>query len=507
MGQPRATGMILAATCLAMPAAAQITAEDVWANQQAAVTATGGTLQGRLERDGDTVTVHDHLMIWNLPSGAGELLIETEPFSMVELPDGSVRFDFAQNLLAGYVEASAGLLDIGFSSWIEVDLAGADWTARGEPALIRYDNRAERLNASIITRGQSGGFAPVEFAHDVTLSITDPSSVVIVSTGAETAIEIGSRSLETRLETHLTDDSGLDDRSVGVTGPSESYLRAILPAGLTESGSVAGALRDGLSVIASSSIEFDMSQAITRHNGAVASDQSQIMQGGMFRLSVDASGLSSFLRIDDLSFDLREPDMLGTIQLHGRDIQFDLTVPLLAAADPQGFLLRLGVDELTLGAETWGSLDPGGALDPGPFGMMLDIEGAVALDADPVDFGRFAAAFDTGNPMRLVGVTVQDSFIEGLGLRGTAEGAFSVSEDPPELMGMPLPEGTGTATIDGASGLIDRLSAAGLIAGNEARAARLALAAFGRATGADRVTTDLVVGADGSITLNGMPLR
>ena len=127
------TSLVALSAVLATPAFADVTAADVWANQQNLFASMGGTLSGDLAADG---TVSPELN-FILPEAFGSLQIKADAITLSENGDGSVTITYPSPMT---VSIAGGIANEGsFAADLIITNNAHTSTATGDAGDITYE--------------------------------------------------------------------------------------------------------------------------------------------------------------------------------------------------------------------------------------------------------------------------------------------------------------------------------------------------------------------------------
>ncbi len=186
---------------------------------------------------------------------------------------------------------------------------------------------------------------------------------------------------------------------------------------------------------------------------------------------------------------------------------FDFAMPMAATEEPADFrmvlrMLELGVDEML-----WQMIDPASMLPHDPADLVFDFSGTAIMPDGMMD--PDAAMDDMAEPeLHSLNVNEIKLAIAGAEIRGN--GAFTFDNSDMETFdGFPAPEGSVGFDLFGINGLLDTLTAMGLLPEDQAMGARMLMGLFARPGGGgeDHLTSEIEVKSDGSVFANGQQLR
>jgi len=496
-----ATSAIALSTAFAAPAFADVTAADVWSNQQAFYTAMGVTLSGEL--DGGTLRAPQLNMI--LPQGIASLQITTDAaVTLTDNSDGTVSITYPSPMT---ISMAGGAREEGsFGADFVMTHDGYTIIASGEPGDITYASTAQnlRLEAGRITIEDTDD-APVSLEGFLTLDGWSGTSHVIEG-------DLISYNAASTTGTSIADftftNSGIVSRTLQTTLPLQSVIELALPMGGSNPMNLSAAIRDGLSVMIESAGEGSASESSTLLDGEVLDSQISTTGAQLALVRLDADG--AFISADavDIATALIVP-MLSPdpLEFSVASVGATYDIPLNASADPQDFRVATTMGGIVLGDSIWNMFDPEGILPRDAAEIAFDVTGLGTIGADLLDF--FALSEMTGiPPVTIDEVTIENLRIAAVGAEVAAAGAMTFDwTDFQTIPGIARPEGQVTVNLNGANALLDRLTALGLIGEQDLMMPRMMLGMFTTPVGDDALDTVLEVNSQGHVLANGQRLQ
>ena len=205
---------------------------------------------------------------------------------------------------------------------------------------------------------------------------------------------------------------------------------------------LAAALRDGLTLEATTrTVGYHASQ-ITEENGEVVRNQTtrtreQSAQYGLDQTSIRVKGTVQDADIEmSASEDLPFPVKFQVAQGTG-----GMTLPLSASTDLQDVSYDFSLEGLSLSDELWDMFDPQKTLSRDPVALAMDVSAKVLNKVDWLDFMTVKARIDSGDipvelhEMKLNGLTLD---MAGAKLTGSGSGRFD-NTDLESFDGFPRP--------------------------------------------------------------------
>ncbi len=292
------TSLIALSAALATPALADVTAADVWANQQALIDAAGGTLAGDLS--GGSVTPELNFI---LPEGEASFQITADAISMTDNGDGSVTISYPSPMA---ITMSGGAKGEGsFTADLVLTHDGYTAIATGQPGDIAYDTdgsnlRVEIQNVSVDGSGASnfdmtGFLTMTEFSNDSRITEGNLISYVTQSMTGDSVAEF-----------NFTADN-VSSTTIQNTQPTQTSINASLPVGGSNILNLSKAIRDGLSVMINSVGKGTTSSTVTNLNGEALNRQENSTGAQTFAVTLGEEGMTLDADASDFTFLMNDP--------------------------------------------------------------------------------------------------------------------------------------------------------------------------------------------------------
>ena len=484
---------------------ADISHADVWANLSSYVSTVGGVLTADTSSVGGTTSYDNITASFNLPLGSGTLSIKTGSLDMTETADGlvEIRYPETVEMQVDFVihgETSGSLTGTGTSANQITIASGAAGDITYEYSADSYaftigDVQIERMPADLFDlTGQmtmNGVFAKATITQGNLIQIT------------------GESFYEDYVMEYSLVSPDMGDQSSVQTGKDVSAEYALmLPTGGMSVMNLAAALRDGLSITA------------TTESGAMsARGNQQDPMIGTINTDFTASGSDMELRFDqdglaidatatgyDITAEL--PEMLPfpiSAKIDGAEMGYEM--PLSSQDAPGAYGMLISLAGLSVDESLWGMVDPTGQLPHDPADLTIDISGNVAVLQDLLDIEKMAMA--DAPPVELRDMTINSLLLSIAGAEFTGAGSFSFdNSDYATFDGIPAPTGALDLQLIGGNGLMDKLVAMGLLPQEQAMGARMMMGLFATpGEGEDSLTSKIEIdGATGAISANGQRL-
>lgn len=505
-----------AAACLlasTQVVSAEITADDVWSNLQAAASSIGGTLSGTVARNGSGVDISGMTTSFMLPFGLGNVQLIQPELTLREAGDGTVDMVYPSDITYQF---TADIPDEGvFSGTFVISAPTMSVTASGAPGAITYAYSADAITGKLTDWSVPEGASDELTGFDATveLELTGYSGTSTVTEGD--LIEMVSDAVLGSQKFNMTwtgpeGEAGQSQASMDSMDVSGKFT---MPAAGADIMNLAAAIQAGMSVaLESTSKNYVTSQTQTL-NGAPVLEQSSTTDISSSRATLDTDGLKISGETGKYVINYLMPEMLPLpVQLNGEEMTAKMELPLQAGDAPQPFVFGMHLGGLELSEQLWGMFDPAAAIPRDPADVTLDLSGTMRNMVDLLNIPVLMSTVEGGGmPAQAESLDINDITISAAGVLAKAAGALTFDNaDLASYGGMPKPVGEVGVTLKGANGLIDTLVQMGLMTDQDAAGARMGMAMVARpdpSAGEDVLTSQFVFTEEGGILANGMQLK
>ena len=494
------------AIAAAGPAAAELTAAQVWADFENYLP---GTAELTVESETPTPSgLRVEGISWRvqMPAQPGVTTSEqvtTIPYvEFIENDDGTVTVEMAETTEAvTEVEGPAGA----FTSSLVIELPGNETVAREIEGGIEYDFTAPTMVMRTGEMVEGATAVPVSFE----LALSDLAGTYSMIGDAERTYEQTLAASSAALDISGTDPQtggafsvaarfdGIASTGAGSwpEGVDMTSLGAAIQKGLTAEGSVS---------FTSSDYRIDITEEAgpTSISGGAKGGGSLDFRMGEGGIGYSAASEDSALTISGAEIPL--PQINAAIARSG----FDVLMPAVASEAAGPFRLAMRLEELAIDDQLWSMLDPAGQLDRSAWTLALDLTGMARLDVDIFDPEAMAEADPNAAPGQVESASIDELRLSVLGADLTGSGAFAFdSSDMTTFGGMPAPEGTLRLSLTGANAFMEQLVALGFVPEDQVMMGRMMLGLFARSVGEDAFETEIEIRPDGTVLANGQQLQ
>jgi hypothetical protein len=483
---------------MAGPALADLTAEEVLADQISQIEMYGFTAEVvDQNRSGDTLSVGS--LVASAMAAEGNFKVSMGGVSLIEQGDGTVKVEYPAVMpltVSGTSEDGEN-----FEMSISINLTGADVTASGSTEKIRYDFDIERVSVTEIE------FLAPEEAKDMDMSVdvafVNLTGFTELAAGAvrDYTAEFAAESLTFAVDANV--EEGEEPGHFRFEGSSQdltsSYSGAVGQQDLMASFAESirnGNRTDGTAAFGPTTYTFNVDSPEGTMEGAVAVAEGDF-QFKMNEDGLDYGGMNRDITLTIGGSQIPFPPM--TFKLAESEGRF--AMPVVPGEESQDFGLRIAMKGLEIDQMIWNMFDPAGQLAHDPATLVIDIDGEGVLSADVFD-PEFA---DNGEvPGQLDAINVNEIELSVGGARLTGDGDFTFDNSSP----MPVPSGVLNMMLTGGNGLLDTLVTMGLVPEDQAMGARMMMGLFARpGDGDDTLVSTIEFNEDGSIMANGQRIK
>ncbi|MEO0391450.1 MAG: hypothetical protein AAF218_11005, partial [Pseudomonadota bacterium] len=475
-----ASSSALATVFAAAPALADLSADDVWSDWQSYMLTYGYNVTGAETRSGDTLTVSDVAMSFDMSSEdapVGDLQVQIPQLTFTEQSDGSVRVGMSERLNMIF-DADEDAPEP-FQVVMHYDQVNFDMVASGDPEAFQYVYSADSAALTLAEISSEGVTLPADFAR---------AAMTVQALEGQTDVRIGAlRDYDQTFSTGavdfdfaFSDPDTADSAEVTYTASSLAFAgTSRIPAEADMMDEVIAALKSGFA--------FDGGYAATDAATTIAFDGVDgpgriAMSSAENALGVAMSaegGLSYDISNTALSVDMMLPDVPVPIQGTLGGTRFELGLPVVQSDDPQSYNLNLELNDLVVSDMIWGMLDPGGQLPRDPATLQIALSGLAKVLIEYMDPAQQGAMMAGGLPAELQSAELTNLVLRVAGAALTGTGAFTFDASQPGLAGpLGTPEGQIDLRLEGGSTLMQTLVQMGLLPQEQAMGAQMMMGLF-----------------------------
>ncbi len=495
---------IAALSLIAAPAAADVTAAQVWGNWSAYMETFGYEVSADTSQSGDTLTINGITLSLPMPEDGGSIRMGSFDMVMVENGDGTVRVELPASIPISLTADPAD--DDAVDMTMQFIQTGFDMLVSGSPDALTHDFSADSVGmrlTEMVIEGEPMADGQMELTmRDVTgQSVSeqgDLRSLTQSMTAQSASYVIDFADSETggagRFAGQMSDLSYEGSSQIpDVTDPQN--LAQMMAEGLSGNGTFR--YTDG-----STDFRVEEDGVVTTGQGSSTSTMLTVELGdGHMSYEIRGTGSQLALSGGELPFPV-EAAMAET--------RFLIDAPVTETEEPQDFALGVTLGGFTMSDTIWGIFDPSGVLPRDPATVAFDLTGQARMLVDLFDPEQMEAmGMSATPPAELNALSLSNLTVSAAGAELTGAGDFTFdNSDTATFDGMPRPEGSVNLQLAGGNGLIDKLIQMGLLPEEQAMGARMMLGMFAvPGEGEDVLTSTIEVNEQGHVLANGQRLR
>lgn len=497
----RKAGVCLAALISGMPAAADVTAQDVWNDYKDMLAIYGeGLTIGSEVVTSDSVTISDIQMAFDdgfstITGTMGEIVFR-------DVGDGTVRIEMAEDYPIRFADENGDGVSMSLFH------SGLNIIASGDPGALNYSFAADQYGMRVDEVTEDGSALPVDAR--VSMSGLSGSYTVTGTEIKQADFTFMAAALDMLLDVNDPEGEGTVVISGQLSGLN-SVGSSTMPDGFSFvdmlGGDPSALFGSGYTSTSDASLDsmafiFDINADGTQAAGSIDAGASTFSGG------YTETGIAYDTRTADLTFDMTSSDIPLPVSVSAAEYGIGFAMPLTASEGPADFGLRIGLVDVAVPDELWQFAGPLAALPNGPATLIADITGSGKLFFDMMDPEQQMAMAMADVPGELYDMTLNGLEVRALGAEITGNGAFTFDNTDLETFdGLPRPAGEVTFNITGANALVDQLVAVGLIPEDQAMMGRMMIGMFAQTVGDDMLTSTITVNDEGHVLANGQRIR
>ncbi|MEM6637023.1 MAG: DUF2125 domain-containing protein [Pseudomonadota bacterium] len=493
---------------IAFPAHADLTAQQVW-DEFVALAAEAGQMLTVAEttQDGGQLVLRGVESELSVPDAEVTLLIDE--ITLTELGDGSVQYAFSDSYPVSVSMAGTDGQNVDLTMEIRHPELGMN--VSGEPGALTYAYDAPTVEVDL----QSLSIADQSVPADVSFSLDDVTGLYAVTgTDADSVVsqDLSIGTLSFLVSANVPDpedpdgDPGIvdiDATIADITTVSEGSASSLLGF-----GAGFGTLPDGFAATSETKIgETNYSVRMEEDGQAmefVGSAQSGFVESALSDGSVTYNSRSSDIDFNISGSAIPLPEL--ALSIAGAATRF--AMPLSPSDEAGDLVIGLDLNAIEIPDGLWGMFDAEGLLPRDPADIALALSGKGRWLIDIMDPNLQPESLTTP-PGELEELTLDSLRIAAAGAEITGNGAFTIDNSGVGAFGpAPQPVGQVDFTITGVNGLMQNLTAIGLLPEEQAMMGQMMLGMFATpGSGPDTMMSKIEIDADGAIFANGQRIR
>lgn len=499
----------LGLTLFATTASADLTAEDVW-----------GDWRGYLEGMGYTVTAAEAAAFGTLKvsgisvaSDGGPsvdaVTVRISDLEFVENNDGSVAVMMPSEMpitIDVKNPAPQPLEQIG----AVFTQTGQVMTVRGNASALAYDYSADTFGLALTSLTKDG--APmdnvsVRFSMNGTALASKTDVTVSDTRSYAQTMQISS----VTYDLFMKEPDNVEQVSINSALSNFSFSgTSNLPAGdVSQTQDVAALLAQGFAFDGA----FDANGTETQIEITSEEGTTKIKTGSArstVGVAMDTQGVRYDVNADQVQMGGQLAGLPFPLFVEMAKYGFELRAPLTKSDDPQDFKLAFNMTDFTMSDIIWALFDASGKLPRDPATLALDVSGKAKVLVDGLSpQGAQELALSGTAPAEVEALKIDRLLVDALGAKVEATGDITFDNaDTTTMAGFPKPVGDININIAGANGLMDKLTAMGMLPAEQAMGARMMMGLFAVPGAApDTLTSKIEFNDAGQILANGQRIK
>lgn len=486
---------------IAGPALADLTAEDVLADQLSQMALYGLTVQTQGEsRSGNVLTVDGLTAAATIPGEDINVILAVGGATYTEQGDGSVLVTYPDEIPMVVQISAPGEDDIAVE--LTMRQSGMQSLVTGSTDQFRYEFSGESASINDLTIEGPADVDDVDL--DITFDMTGFLGVMNIAGGDVRPYDFDMTLGAIKM---LFDASGLEDNETfkmvfDVSDIAARYTGTLAQQNLMDS--FAKAIENGNTILGSFShgtASYDV-DVVTPDGGiqAAANMASGSFDFTMNERGIDYGGTTDATTITVGGSAIPFPPMTFEMAQYGGRFKF----PVVPSEDSQDFAMSFSLVDVIVDPIIWSMFDPGEQLPRDPATIIIDTSGEVVMLQDVFD-PAFAETMGQGEAVgEISALDVNEIKVSLAGIELVGDGALSFNNDGP----IPVPAGIMNLALSGGNTLLDTLVGMGLLPEEQAMGARMMSGLFARpGDGPDTLVSTIEMKEDGSVLANGQRIK
>lgn len=500
-----AIGLSLFATT----ATADLTTTDVWSDWRAYIEGMGYTVTATETADGDTLAVSDIAVASSENADVGQMKLSLGSLQFVSNGDGSVDV-----VMPSSMPMTVDIPAQGVNPATQVEViytqSGQKMTASGDAATLAYAYTAETFNMALVSLtvdGEAMSSDTARFTLGGSALSSDTNVTVADQRSYAQSMKIGSvvydmffkepDGIEAMSLNSTLNDLSFNGSSIFPAGglPATPDLTPLLAAGFAFDGTFGAngtetlieiSSDEGTSKLKTGSASSTLAVAIGADGIAYDVNANQVQMGGQL------AGLPFPLFVEMAKYGA------------------ELRAPVTRSDDPQDFKLAFNMTDFTMSDIIWALFDASGQLPRDPATVALDLSGKVKVLVDSLSSQSAQELAATGTaPAEVNALKIDRLLVDALGAKVEATGDITFDNtDTTTMGGFPKPVGDININIAGANGLMDKLTAMGMLPTEQAMGARMMMGLFAvPGSEPDTLQSKIEFNDAGQILANGQRIK
>ena len=489
--------------------AADPTAQDVWGDWRAYMEGMGYAVTATETAKGDTLDVGNIAI--TSPEGAdvGQMTIMLGSLQFISNGDGSVEVVMPSSMPMT-INIPAQALQPATQVNVVYTQTGQKMIASGDAAALTYDYTADMFGLALTTLTVDNEMMSADTAR-FTLNGSALASQTNLTVADQRSYAQSMKIGSVVYDMFFKEPDGVEAMSLSSTLNDLSFSgNSTLPVG----GMPA---TPDLTPLLAAGFAFDGTFGA---NGSETQIEITSEEGtSKLKTGTASSTLAVAMGADGVQYDVNAEQVQMGGQLAGLPFPLfvemakygvELRAPVTKSDEPQDFKLAFNMTDFTMSDIIWALFDASGQLPRDPATVALDLSGKAKVLMDGLspqsaqDMAMSGAA-----PAEVNALKIDRLLVDALGAKVEATGDITFDNDDTTTMaGFPKPVGDININIAGANGLMDKLTAMGMLPADQAMGARMMMGLFAVPGPApDTLQSKIEFNEAGQILVNGQRIK
>lgn len=493
--------VLLIGLTAALPAHADLTAQEAWDSIVSYSEAGGQEITGDVSQSGRVMTIENVKTTIQIPEGGGSVTVTLGEITLTEQSDGSVLVGIPDEMSPDIELGIPGAppdLDLGLT----MTQSGYEVVISGDPGDVVYNYAADEIVFAMPTVSAGGQTVEVNLVGRMTG--LNGSYTVKEDTVRTVAAKGGADSFALTVAAKEPGGQGIFDLDVSL-GTINSSSTSSMPLDYVADGNPINMLKAGVIIAGRATV------------GSLGVNAEFADAYEQFALQYGNAGVNVAFSMGNggVSFNMAESNLKGAVS--GSEIPFPrltwqatgaeigVAAPVLMSEEDKDIAIKLALSELQVEETLWNMVDPAGQLSHDPVSFTIDLEGEGHWLIDISDPSQMGA----GLPGMISSVMLKELTLDAVGALLEGSGGFTFDfTDMRTIPGVPRPEGSAMFKLEGGNGLLDTLVAMGLVPEEQAMGIRMMTGMFAKpGDGPDTLESEIEVNSEGHVLANGQRLR
>lgn len=483
----------------AFPALADISTQELKSEILSLYESVGYQVDiGSETMSGDTLSLDNVSMQFNLPEEAGQISMVYEWVEMTEI-DGEVEISFAPRLDIRALISPPGEDEVDLQAHFDLNELNA--LVSGQMDALKVAASAAGGEFKIDSLIVDGEAAPLNVTMGMGSLISNYNIVKKADDRRRISGDSELASFDINANMQEPDGDGFFTMVGGMTDMTSVFSIEMAKFVDPMQFLADGFSGDGSMEIGSSNMDVNFQDG--RDRFAMTSETN----GGRFGFAMSNTAIGYDVVSRGAKLNMSSSELpIPAINLGYDEVSFSFNLPLAPGSGPSDFHVGTAVRGLTISEAIWSMFDPSQGIPRDPATIAVNVSGKLMVLANLLDPEVMENL--NGPPFLPESIELNEltAAIGGALLTGTGSATFDFS-NPNTIEGIPAPKAEVTLNLKGGFGLMDKLVAIGLIPEDASMGVRAMMGAFARQVGDDELETLIEVTEEGAVLANGQRIQ